>query len=417
MFLALRRRLLLSYLLVIATILSVFIVANYGFFARSLYRQLDDGLITQAKAAAPSLAIARQEFSESLGSASSLSDLLTRGQSLEWFDTEARLLAKEGANFPTAPLGNRLNAIQQRGRIRSVFISVYGDTGGSKQSILEGYVRVSQSTAAVAAALAQLQWSMGLGAIVALILSGIGGVWLTRQFTQPVERSFQQLQQFTADASHELRSPLTAIKTSIEVMLTHPERIHPRDVRKIELVVGAIDQMKRLIEDMLFLARADATTAGAIRSSLPLPLAEVLQEIVEVLEPQIAAKNLTFDCHLLSGLTVIGDASELTRLFTNLLENALQYTPINGAVTLKMTRAERMVVTSIADTGIGIDPAHLPLVFDRFWRADKARSYRNSGTGLGLAIARSIAQSHDGKITLSSQLGVGSCFRVHLPVV
>lgn len=418
MFLALRQKLLISYLLIIAAILSIFTVVNYGFFARSLYRELDDGLITQAKAAAPSLAIARKEFTESLSGGSSLQNLLKREQSLEWFNTEHQLLAKEGANFPATPLGNQLNAIQQRGQIRSLFISVYGDTGASRNhSRLEGYVRVSQSTVAVEATLAQMQWSMGLGVIIALTLSGIGGVWLTRQFMQPVEQSFQQLQQFTADASHELRSPLTAIKTSIEVMLNHPERVHPQDVKKIAFVVSAINQMNHLVEDLLFLARTDATTAGAIQSRLPLPLDEVLKEIVEVLEPQIEAKNITFNCNLRSGITVIGNASELTRLFFNLLENALQYTPKNGAVTLNMSSFDRAVVVSIADTGIGIAPEHLPLVFNRFWRADKARSYRNSGTGLGLAIAQSIARSHGGEITVSSQIGVGSCFRVHLPVV
>ncbi len=418
MFLALRRRLLVSYLLVIATTLSIFAVAIYAFFARSLYRQLDDGLITQAKAAAPSLAIARKEFSESLTGESSLQDLLKREQSLEWFNTEHQLLAKEGANFPATPLGNQLNAIQQYKQIRSVFISVYGDMGTSRRQLrLEGYVRVSQSTVALEATLAQLQWGMGLGGIIALVLSGIGGVWLTRQSMQPVEQSFQQLQQFTADASHELRSPLTAIKTSIEVMQNHPERVHPQDVKKITFVLSGINQMNNLIEDLLFLARTDVITAREMQSRSRLPLDEVLREIVEILETQIEAKNITFNYKLLSGITVIGNASELTRIFSNLLENALQYTPKNGAVTLNTSSFDRLVVVSIADTGIGIAPEHLSLVFNRFWRADKARSYRNSGTGLGLAIAQSIAHSHGGEITVSSQLGVGSCFQVRLPVV
>jgi len=125
-------------------------------------------------------------------------------------------------------------------------------------------------------------------------LSSIGGYWLAQKSVKPIERSFNQLKQFTADASHELRSPLTVIKTSIGVMLSHPERVHPQDLKKMKAIASATDQMNRLVEDLLFLARTGTETAA--RSYSPLPLSEVLQEVVDLLEPQFQAKQMTFNC-------------------------------------------------------------------------------------------------------------------------
>jgi OmpR-family two-component system manganese-sensing sensor histidine kinase len=414
MFRVLRLQFLLSYLIVMATTLGLFTVAVYLFFARSLYHQLDDELLTLAKAASPSLAIARKEYPKSLNEDISWRDVFRRDQRLEWFDQNRQLLAKEGATFPFTAVGNQLNVVQKSGQIRSVVIPVYGSSQSSKQLTLEGYVRVSQSTQGVEKTLTKLGWGVGLGGIIALTLSSIGGRWLAQKSVKPIERSFNQLKQFTADASHELRSPLTVVKTSIGVMLKHPERVHPQDLKKVKAIASATDQMNRLVEDLLFLARTDAETAARYS---PLPLSEVLQEVVDLLEPQFQAKQVTFNCQLLEKTTVLGSTSQLTRLFSNLLENALQYTPAGGTITLLMVQSDRSVVISVQDTGIGMTSEQSPFVFDRFWRADKARFYRDGGMGLGLEIAQSIAQNHGSEITVSSQLGMGSCFQVCLPVV
>jgi two-component system, OmpR family, manganese sensing sensor histidine kinase len=139
--------------------------------------------------------------------------------------------------------------------------------------------------------------------------------------------------------------------------------------------------------------------------------------LVELLELRFQAKEITLKTDWLAGVEVAGDAAQLTRLFSNLLENALQYTSPGGSVVLAMSSLERSVIVSVEDTGIGIAPEHLPFVFHRFWRADRARSRFFGGVGLGLAIAQVIAQHHSGEITVSSQLGTGSCFRVRLPKV
>jgi len=277
-----------------------------------------------------------------------------------------------------------------------------------------GYVRASKSIEGVEHVLMQLRWGIGLGGFVALSLTAIGGMWLTRQALEPVESSFGQLKQFTADASHELRSPLTVVKTSVEAMLMLNQ---PLDAKKVTAITSATNQMTRLVEDLLFLARTDAVTGTVTFERIPIPLDEVLQDLVELLEPQIQAKEITLKTHWLTGVSVAGDASQLTRLFDNLLENALHYTLPGGTVVLSMSSLNRSVIVSVEDTGIGIAPEHLPKVFHRFWRTDKARSRREGGLGLGLAIAQAIAQRHSGEITVSSQVGIGSCFRVHLPTV
>lgn len=409
MFRSLRRRLLLSYLAIMALTLGVSATVVYVFFACSLYRQLDNELLTLAKAAAPNLAIAKKEVSTDLQQDIPWNELFRGYQSLEWFSVDGKLLARGGPVLSTLPLENRFLEAQQQGHIRTLALPVYG------YSQLEGYVRATESTEAVEQTLTWLALGLGLGGTIALSLSGIGGMWLTRQSLQPVEQSFDQLKQFTADASHELRTPLTVIKTSLEVMLLHLEPISPLNEKRLAAIASATHQMTQLVEDLLFLTRTDSPLKASTATHILLPLDEVIQEFVELIEPQAIAKRITLTTYLQSGATILGNAAQLIRLFSNLLENALHYTPSGGTVTVSMTTVDRIVVVSVEDTGIGIAPEHIPLVFNRFWRADKARSHREGGLGLGLAIAQAIAHSHGGEITVSSQVEVGSCFRVCFP--
>ncbi|MCG8362867.1 MAG: HAMP domain-containing histidine kinase [Pseudanabaenales cyanobacterium] len=425
MFRSLRWQLLLSYLTVMAAILSVFGAGVYVFFSRSLYLQLDKKLLTLAQAAAPSLAEVKEQGSAYLEEVSEVPwrDIFNRDQqSLEWFDADGNLLDNRGAlslKFRPRP-GARTH--QWKGEeslpMRTFTISIHSDRPAPNPPSLEGFIRATQSTEAVATAQRQLLWGLGMGGLIALGLVGAGGLWLTQRALKPVEQSFRQLQQFTADASHELRSPLTAVKTSVEVMRNHPERIHPKDIKKLAAIASATAQMSRLVEDLLFLART-----GGESTALPtydwerVCLNKALQDLVELLDPTAQAQGLTLEAHWLAQVSVMGDQFQLTRLFSNLLGNALQYTSAGGRITISLDKRNRFAIVSIKDTGIGIAPDHLPQVFDRFWRADKARSRQKGGMGLGLAIVQVIATQHNGRITVSSQVGVGSCFQVYLPAV
>lgn len=212
---------------------------------------------------------------------------------------------------------------------------------------------------------------LGLGLVktMALVCSGIGGLWLTQQVLAPIEQTFQRLKQFTADASHELRNPLTAINTAVEVMQSHPERIHPLDTNKLVAIASATDQLTSLAEDLLFLARTDAAITPVELDGISVPLDEVLQDLVELFNSQTQAKEITLTSQLLVGISVKGEVAELKRLFFNLLDNACKYTPTGGSVSLSMAKHKRFVVVEVKDTGIGIAPEYQSFIFQRFWRS------------------------------------------------
>jgi signal transduction histidine kinase len=422
MFQGLRWRLLLSQLMVMAAILSIFGAGVYVFLSRTLYRQLDKKLLTLAQSAAPSLAQVKSNGSQHLDQVAEVPwrDIFNRDtQSLEWFNAEGKLLAGRGVLTLTVPpkVGSQtLQRMQRPNQVQTFTISVFRDGSNRGQPLLEGFIRASQSTEDVEAVQHQLLLGLGMGGMMTLGLAAVGGLWLTQNALDPIEKSFKQLKQFTADASHELRSPLTVIQASVEVMRNHPERIHPKDAKKLASIASATTQMSHLAQDLLFLARTEADVPTLACEWKVISLDNVLQNLVELFEAIAQEKEITLKYECAATASVMGNESQLTRLISNLLENALQYTPAGGEVVLTLTKQIRVALVSVEYTGMGIERENIPFVFDRFWRADKARARREGGTGLGLAIAQAIAQRHGGKITVSSQVEVGSCFQVRLPL-
>jgi OmpR-family two-component system manganese-sensing sensor histidine kinase len=408
-------KLLLSYLAVLASILGIFTLAVRIFFTHSLNQQLIEKLKTLAQSAA------NAEMDDGLHKGESdfpLQELIYNHQALQSFDLEGRSIDQQGQYILTLPLSHQESVqIQKIGKVRilAVTLRVKRDNGH-----LMGYVRASQSLEELDETIHKLDWGLGGGVVIALVLSGVGGVWLTRQSLQPIEQSFQRLKQFTADASHELRSPLTVIKTNVAVALKYREGMRSTDLEKLEAIATAANQMTRLTEDLLLLARTDQAYSPK-RDAVPVE--EILHNLGKLYQPQAELKQIhlinTFHKtpqHLNGQLFVLGDSIQLTRVFANLIENAIQYTPAEGTVEIKTCLAGQQLYISVIDTGIGIAPKHLDQVFERFWRASAARSYHSGGSGLGLAIAMTIAQNHGGEITLTSQLGIGSCFTVRLPL-
>lgn len=431
---ALRWRLLLSYLTVMTTILGISAIAVYKYTRYNLYAQLDSRLEVLAQAASHNLLAVKAHYTKRqekglVGNPPSsqtrcyLDDdgdldipwqqLRQPDQGVEWFDARKRLVGNAGTllnDLPPQP-GWQLG---QQGEIRTVTLPAYSDSNDRKQ--LEGYVRASQVTEEIEVILTRLRWGLGIGGIGVLGLTGLGGIWLTKQSLKPIEHSFQQLKQFTADAAHELRSPLAAMKTSVQVMQYYPERIHPQDFKKIGAIAATTDRMTRLVEDLLLLARTDTPDLIEIQQWEYFSLTEILEDLLELLQSQAREKEITLQSNLLAEAEIEGDKTQITRIFSNLLENALQYTPEGGKVTLSLQRERDSAIVTVADTGIGIAPEHLPLIFDRFWRADKARSRRAGGMGMGLAITKALVERHHGEISVSSQLSVGTRFQVCLPL-
>lgn len=426
MYQGLRSRLLLYYLIVMATILSVFGAGVYVLFSRNLNSQLNKRLLTLAQFAAQSLPAVQENGQKHLDSQETVAawrDIFNRDQqSLEWFDAKGNIIGRKGLirlGEEKPKTGTRnLRQIQSDAIARTHTLSAILSLPNQPGTTI-GYVRASQSLEEIEAAQEELLRILIFGGMLTLILIGLGGFWLTQKAIEPIEASFLQLKQFTADASHELRSPLTAIKASVDVMRNHPERVHPKDAKKLEAIAGATLQMNQTLEDLLFLARTDADPNMPMeaRQLAPVSLNQILQNCFVLLEPLANDKQIVFQSKFREEITISGDTAQLSRLFSNLLENALQYTPEEGRVSLDLYKQNRMAIVSVRDTGIGIAPDQISKVFDRFWRANKARSRRKGGTGLGLAISQAIAKRHGGKISVTSELNIGSCFLVRIPIL
>ncbi|MBN3958600.1 cell wall metabolism sensor histidine kinase WalK [Nostoc sp. NMS8] len=408
MFQRIRYRLLLSYLVVSASLLGIFAIAVRFAFTRSLTEQITDKLIAIGKGAAANVELEKGRLT--VESDFRPQDLIASHQALQWFDTQGNLITQQGKNVLTLPfLPNKIVQFQTgKIPIQAVNVPIIASDNGE----LVGYVRVSQSLEEFDETLQKLDWGLSGGIIITLVLSGIGGILLTHQAMQPIEESFERLKQFTADASHELRSPLMAIKINAELPLEYPEEISPKDAEKFQAIANATNQMTRLTEDLLMLARTDRVSN---QNRDTLNLTSILENLIQLYKPQAEAKQINFKFQLIANLQLIGDSSHLTRLFTNLIENAIYYTRSGGVVEIKTSRIGSHLYINVQDTGMGIAPENINKVFERFWRADQSRSYWLGGSGLGLAIAQAIAQNHGGLISVMSQLGVGSCFTVRLP--
>jgi signal transduction histidine kinase len=230
-----------------------------------------------------------------------------------------------------------------------------------------------------------------------------------------LEQSFASLRRFTADASHELKTPLMVLRAGVERGLTHPQT--PRDVlQSLDETLGQINQMTEMVDNLLTLARADEGRAPlALEQS---DLRELVADVSETAGMLGEDARIRVTTEIPSGPVLLPvDRHRIRELLLNLVTNAIKYTPAGGTVGLSLTETNGVVTLVVSDTGVGIAPGDLPHIFDRFWRADPARSRtgERAGTGLGLAITKWIAEAHGGSITVHSRPGRGTIFTVHLP--
>jgi len=227
-----------------------------------------------------------------------------------------------------------------------------------------------------------------------------------------LEAAFVRQRQFTADASHELRTPLTAIIGQIDVALGWPGSLEGYRAT-LRAVRQQTERLIRLTNDLLLLARLDGSLVAV--PTQPVDLGSILPALGAQMEPLARAKGVSLELPGLPSIIIQGNEDHLVRLFVNLLDNAIRYTPAGGQITLDAVYQHGRVEIRICDTGPGIAPEHLPRLFDRFYRADRGRSRADGGSGLGLAIAQGIAQAHAGDISVESSVGAGSIFIVRLP--
>ncbi|MGH9358050.1 MAG: HAMP domain-containing sensor histidine kinase [Terriglobia bacterium] len=329
---------------------------------------------------------------------------------------------------------------------------------GSKVSAGDSvyFIQVASRMGDYDEALARFGWVLLLASPLLLILASLGGYWISQRALQPVgeiiqaaqsisvhslskrlhvpqshdelqrlsetlnemlgrlEAAFKRITQFTADASHELRTPIALMRTRAEVSLrkTRNEGEYREGLAQI---LRELERTSDLIEKLMLLARADSGVEALhpVRLNLLRPLREACREGQTLAE----MKQVIFSQAIPDDpIWVQGDAQSLHRLFLVLIDNAVKYTPGQGQVAVAIAQRDSLAVAEIRDTGIGIGREDLPHIFERFYRSDRARSRKSGGAGLGLSIARWIAEAHHGSIEVESSLHEGSTFRVQLPM-
>jgi signal transduction histidine kinase len=229
-----------------------------------------------------------------------------------------------------------------------------------------------------------------------------------------IETSFKSIRQFTADASHELRAPMTLIHAAADFSLRR-DRSKEELQEAMEKILRESKRTTALVDDLLLIARSDSDPTAFERD--PIELSSMLNDVSTQARILAQAKHIEIIPKIPNQAVVIaGDELSVRRLFMALVDNAVKYTPEHGTVWIDLDIEDEQAAIRIRDTGLGISNEDLPRVFDRFWRADKVRSRDEGGTGLGLAIAKGITERHGGTLSVDSQLGHGSTFSVRLPL-
>ena len=275
-----------------------------------------------------------------------------------------------------------------------------------------GVLQVAQPISWVGDALARLESQLIVASIVALILGALASLLMALRSLRPISVAFQKQREFVADASHELRTPLTLIRTNVEAWLRRATGTPPVYGRN---VLDEVDQLNRIVGDLTTLALADARQLRLDRK--PMELNDVVRDLMGQTQPLAEERGVRLTPELNGGVRVDGDASRVRQLLLILLDNALTHTPRGGEVSIGVARQNGTAHVTVSDTGAGIPAADIPHIFERFYRADKARTREDGGSGLGLAIAKWIVEAHKGDIQVQSAPGKGTRVAVSLPAL
>ena len=447
-----RRRLAIWYTSVTAVLLLVLAIGVYFYVRNTLVDRIDDTLKHVVEVVDRSLVI--QPLAETKGRygvnvdasfSQNVDNLEDDRIDLEWFNPQQELLwstFEQSINYPLHfNRGGETVYLNDDRILRQIVQRV------EFEHRVLGYLRVSHPWFEVTKPINQLTRDLILG--ISLMIISVGGIgwFLSGIAMKPIQVSYSSLKQFTADASHELRNPIATIQTNVQMALAYPEAEPQLQQRQLQIIERLTQKLGRLVNDLLFLARSDSGMAQLDWQSVPLDA--LLIDVIE--EQRIAAtqKGLFLSLHIVEpeiapGLneedvfTVKGDWNYLSRLFTNLIANAIEHTdktesveasievelelikPTIKPIRVRETNHQYELQVKVKDNGKGIAEESLPHIFDRFYRADPARSPQRSiesptGAGLGLAIAKAIVENHHGHIWVESMIKEGTTFTITLP--
>ncbi|MCB8920002.1 MAG: HAMP domain-containing histidine kinase [Ardenticatenaceae bacterium] len=455
----LRWRLTIWYLLTLGAILLLFAAFLYWQLQRNLYAQVDTTL--QLAASQAFINVDADGDTIAFQNVDNLSDPQYQNEELTYYllSSDGVLLEQLGQDTAVSP-----QLPQQTGYVT---LAIDGDTWRVYSQLVTvnnatGWVQVVQNLDPIVETLERLLTQMTIGVPLALALAGIGGLLLASSALRPIVRitqtaqsitgsdlnrrihyqgptdelgrlaqtfddmldrlqaAFERERRFTGDAAHELRTPLAALKGRIGVTLSKPRPLveYTDTLHEME---GQVDRLIHLSNDLLFMARLDQRQMPLRLEPIALP--DFLAAVVDQVSPLAEAKQLELYEHVPDHLFINGDIDLLIRLFLNLLDNAIKYTPEGGQVSIAAQMENQQVRIAISDTGTGISKEHLPHLFERFYRVeeDRTRSGKTNGqsgaggAGLGLAIAYEIVRAHKGNMTVESQPNQGTTFIVQLP--
>ncbi|MEK6323058.1 MAG: heavy metal sensor histidine kinase [Acidobacteriota bacterium] len=458
--LSIRAKLTLWYLSLAALVLVAFAVALYLYFSRELLNAIDTSLRNYA-----------ERIAQAVGHPSSIEEpsqpgvLIFAPQFVSVLDREGKatdqILDPEGHEVPVIKPALERAASEWKPQYDEVSLSATEHvriiTWPARDEDGEMFfVVVGQSLRDVQSAQKQLVLLLAIANPLALVLASLGGLWLAKKALSPVDRltrtaerigrgnlterveeprsrdeigrlaatfnqmisrleqSFERERRFTADASHELKTPLAVLRGDIEVALRR-QRTPEEYQRVLESSLEEIARLTKLTEDLLTLARSDADESVLEREQVQLD--QLAAEAREYIAPlaQSAGVSLSYEAPP-SAIVVEGDQKRLQQLLVNLLDNAIKYTPPGGSARLALSKQGSSAVIEVTDTGRGIPASALPHIFERFYRQTDPRDSRVTGFGLGLAISKWIADAHGGAIEVNSREGQGSIFTVRLPV-
>lgn len=430
--------------------LCVFGIFVYASMQNGLYTTLDNGLVDNADQIAAGLNIENGQLNmpDNLVETPENSDIRGRGFTLRVLTPQGKLIHSSGP-YQDLPLSSN-----------GSFLTYSLPTGGAPIRVYTQYVydnnqfiaivQVAQSIADIQITLRKLFFSFLFSIPVLILLAGAGGYFLAARALSPIDRiistarrisaedlskrldlaetddevgrlvstlndmfarlddSFKRERQFTNDASHELRTPLAAMQAILSVIRSR-RRTSAEYEQALADLSEETERLHTLVENLLQLARANRPNNHPFEK---VNLSLLIQDVVDSLRALAENKNLTLTASLPDNLIIMGDSDELIRLFVNLIDNAIKYTE-QGFILVSAVEQAKDIEIKIRDSGIGIAEAHLPHIFDRFYQVDQARS--GKGSGLGLAIANEIVRSHFGRITVESQVGVGTTFAILFP--
>jgi len=281
-----------------------------------------------------------------------------------------------------------------------------------KSKKVVGVMQVAQPISWVGDALSGLVRQLVLASGIAILLGALASLLMATRSLRPISRAFQRQREFVADASHELRTPLTLIRTNVEAWL---RRSTGQTRTYAQSIVEEVEQLNRIVGDLTTLALADARQLRL--DPKPIELNEVVEGLITQATPLADERGVQLRPDLNGGVRVDADPVRVRQLLLILIDNALLHTPSGGQVSVGVARQNGRAQVTVTDTGEGIPTGDLPHIFERFYRADKARTRENGGSGLGLAIAKWIVDAHKGDIAVTSAEGRGTEVAISLPAI